>query len=627
VHQWSRVPKQWRLKVAETADSILLETSRFLSGSPRSLLFLDPVRVISVARLNEIPALFQQIEEALAAGFYVAGFVGYECGYHFQSLEDVAWAPSELPLAWFGVYREPSVHHHTRRSEEGGIPQPLLDDSVHLFDLSSERQFLTIPEELYCAKIERIQEYIRAGETYQVNFTDCVDARTSSSVLDAFTTLSQRQPVSYGAFLNVNGNHILSFSPELFFHIDDGRILTRPMKGTMPRGLDSIDDGEAASQLQHDEKNRAEHVMIVDLLRNDLGRICTMGSVQVEDLFTVEKYSTLFQMTSTISGTLRPGLRYYDVFRSMFPSGSITGAPKIRTMKIIRELEQRPRGVYTGAIGFIAPDRSSIFNFAIRTLIVKDRQVRMGVGGGIVADSHPLDEYKECQLKANFLTRTQPTFQLIETMLWDGRFSLLSMHLDRMESSASYFDFPFDRDVITAQLLARSNCFPAGAVYRVRLMLDATGDVTITAAAYVHDSLTASLRLSPERISSRDVFLRHKTTHRDRYDRLHAEARAAGFDEILFLNEREEVAEGAISNIFIQHEGKLFTPPLSSGVLPGVFRRHLLESDASAEERVLRLQDLESAESIFLCNAVRGIRRVNSLFLHPMLRTLEAAAL
>jgi para-aminobenzoate synthetase / 4-amino-4-deoxychorismate lyase len=392
------------------------------------------------------------------------------------------------------------------------------------------------------------------------------------------------------------------------------------MKGTMMRGRDSAEDAEAALRLQNDEKNRAEHVMIVDLLRNDLGRICAMGSVHVEDIFSVEKYRTLFQMTSTISGTLRRGVGYYDIFRSMFPSGSITGAPKIRTMQIIRELEQKAREVYTGAIGFISPDRTSIFNVAIRTLVLKGDRARMGVGGGIVADSHPSDEYQECLLKASFLVRSQPSFQLVETMLWDHRFAFLTMHLDRMESSASYFDFPFDRASITSQLLEQANRFPAGERYRVRLLLDSAGKITVTSTTLLREGAMAYVRLSSERTSSEDVFLRHKTTCRDRYERLHAEARADGFDEILFLNEKEEVTEGAISNLFILSEGRLFTPPLSSGLLPGVFRRHLLEIDATAEERVLTVQDLESADGVFLCNAVRGMRQVAFLSLDVSLR-------
>jgi para-aminobenzoate synthetase/4-amino-4-deoxychorismate lyase len=340
-----------------------------------------------------------------------------------------------------------------------------------------------------------------------------------------------------------------------------------------------------------------------------------MGSVTVEELFSVEKYRTLFQMTSTVTGTLRPALGYYDIFKSMFPSGSITGAPKMRTMEIIRELEATPRGIYTGAIGFIAPNRSATFNVAIRTLVLQDGRARMGVGGGIVADSSPAEEYRECLLKTSFLHLRPLDFQLFETMLWDQSFAFLSMHLDRMESSASYFEFPLDRPAIAGELLERAKQFPVGARYRVKLLLDSAGLTAIHTSAFEPEPPTGHVLLCPERTSSKEVFLRHKTTRRDRYDLLYAEARAAGMDEVIFMNEKEEVTEGAISNVFIRREGRLITPPLSSGVLPGVFRRHLLATEPTAEEGVLRLHDLQSADEVLLCNSVRGIRQVKSLWL------------
>jgi para-aminobenzoate synthetase / 4-amino-4-deoxychorismate lyase len=338
-----------------------------------------------------------------------------------------------------------------------------------------------------------------------------------------------------------------------------------------------------------------------------------MGSVRVEDIFSVEKYETLLQMTSTVTGTLRRGLSYYEIFKAMFPSGSITGAPKIRTMQIIHELEQLPRGIYTGAIGHISPDGSSTFNVAIRTLVLKDGEARMGVGGGIVADSVPSDEYRECLLKTEFLVRATRNFQLIETILWDGDFSLLAMHLDRLESSADYFSFSCDRVAITAQLIEASNLFQPEQHYRVRLLLNATGNATVTATKFTLDVPTGLIRLSPHGTSSKDVFLRHKTTQRNLYETQYAEARTNGFDDTIFLNERDEITEGAISNIFIRRTGRLLTPPLSSGVLPGVFRRHLLETTAGADEHVLKLADLESADAIFLCNSVRGLWQVKLL--------------
>jgi para-aminobenzoate synthetase/4-amino-4-deoxychorismate lyase len=353
--------------------------------------------------------------------------------------------------------------------------------------------------------------------------------------------------------------------------------------------------------------------MIVDLLRNDLGRICATGSIQVDGLFAVERYKTLLQMTSTVSGTLRSKISYYDIFRSLFPSGSVTGAPKIRTMEIIRELERTPRGVYTGAIGFISPHGTSIFNVAIRTLVMKDGRARMGVGGGIVADSEPSDEYRECLLKAAFLTRPRNDFQLIETMLWEKDFFLLSMHLERLESSAGYFNFAFNRQAVLSRLYELSNSFAAGKSYRVRLLLRSDGNFTVENSELHEEPCTISVQLSPERTSSTDVFMRHKTTQREIYNRGYTEAGAAGFDEVIFQNERGEVTEGAISNVFIKKSGKLLTPPLTCGVLPGVFRRHLLKTDPSVEEGIVTVEDLKTADAVFLCNSVRGLREVKSI--------------
>jgi len=610
---WHPLPKQLHALVAARPDSVLLQTSRFDASNKRSFLFLDPVQTIRVDTLDEIPNLFRRIEQELADGFYAAGFLSYECGYHFERFKDAVPPSRSLPLAWFGIYPTPLVFDHETGRFDGDSPPSLSEYSAPSISIPfADNIALDIPEDDYSEKIERIKEYILSGETYQVNFTNKVSVTTKVDPGTAFANLLRQQPVAYSAFLNVAGHHILSLSPELFFRVEQGRIITRPMKGTMDRGLDATEDTQAAIRLQNDEKNHCEHVMIVDLLRNDLGRVCTMGSVQVNDIFSIEKYETLLQMTSTVSGTLRPGLTYYDIFKGMFPSGSITGAPKIRTMQIIRELEKTPRGVYTGSIGYMSPDGSSTFNVAIRTIDLCESHAHMGVGGGIVADSNPHDEYNECLLKAEFLVRSRPDFQLIETMLWDGELRRLSMHLDRMEASASYFNLYFDRAAITSQLLALSTLFEPEDLYRVRLLLDERGDSSIQHSKHAPNAPNTVGRaiLSSVRTSSKDFFLRHKTTHRELYQSELMRCRAEGFDEVIFLNEREEVTEGAISNIFIRKEGELLTPPLSSGVLPGIFRRHLLETDRSAKEMILTMQDLESAEAIYLCNSLRGMREI-----------------
>ena len=472
---------------------------------------------------------------------------------------------------------------------------------------------LMISVEDYKSRIERIKKLIAAGDTYQVNFTDKISLQTAIPPAVVFETLSQHQPVSYGAFVHAADLHILSLSPELFFRTEQGTIVTRPRKGTMPRGLDTQEDVQASQRLQSDEKNRSEHVMIVDLIRNDLGRICTMGSVTVKDIFSIERYETLLQMTSTISGKLQPELTYSDIFHRIFPSGSITGAPKIRTMQIIRQLEEHPRGIYTGAIGFIAPNGISAFNVAIRTLLMKDGIAEMGVGGGIVADSTATEEYNECILKAAFLTRERHDFQLLETLLWNKGFYLLSMHLDRLKSSAEYFNFNFDPAAIESKLAASAKLLAPENPYRVRIVMNTSGEVTVTSSPLSSTQNFAHVRLSSERTHSHDVFLRHKTTWRELYEREYASALAGGFDEVIFINERGEITEGAISNIFVQSKRKLLTPPVRSGVLPGIYRRHLLQTLANAEECVLRVEDLATADAVFLCNSVRGIHKVKML--------------
>jgi para-aminobenzoate synthetase / 4-amino-4-deoxychorismate lyase len=620
--QWVRLPKHAPHTVAASPGSILLETSRFDLANQHSYLFFNPVRIIVANELDEIPEVFSRVEAALGKGFHAAGFFSYECGYHFEPHAGAGSSAQGLPLAWFGIYEKPLIFDHAL----GRFEDPLEDRASERFqgadvllpkdepvDRVTGPLALGMTQDDYCAAIVKIKEYIAAGETYQVNFTDGVSFPTPASAAETFQALSRQQPVAYSAFMNVAGHHILSFSPELFFRVDEGKIVTRPMKGTMPRGLDAAEDALSALRLKNDAKNRSEHVMIVDLLRNDLGRICTMGSVRVDNLFSVERYETLLQMTSTISGVLRPGVKYYDIFRSMFPSGSVTGAPKIRTMQIVRALERRPRGIYTGAIGFLSPQGSSIFNVAIRTLVMKNGSAYMGVGGGIVADSDPNDEHRECLLKASFLTRSRPDFQLIETILWEREFSFLSLHLDRLQSSAFYFNFVFDREAVLARLSVLPDSFRDGEQYRIRLLLHANGELTVRSFKLQAERSTGHVKVSPQCTSPADLFLRHKTTRREFYDRQYAEARAAGFDEVLFTNEKGEITEGAISNLFIERSGKMLTPPLACGVLPGIFRQHLLKTCAAAEERILTISDLEDADAVFLCNSVRGLREVKTL--------------
>lgn len=605
---WAPFPEEHYALTAE-AGTVLLETSQFDRENYCSYLFRRPIEVLSIQALGQVPALFHRVEQALARGYFLAGFIGYECGYHFEA----AAAPprltdSGLPLAWLGVYEAPQVFDHRSGSFVGRVPPApprSQGDKCEVRDAG-----LGIARADYCATIERIREYIAAGDIYQVNFTDDIHFRFSGSLQALFHGLRQAQKVCWGAILNLGEAQILSLSPELFFRVRQGHIVTRPMKGTARRGRFTEEDHRMAAWLHNDLKNRSENVMIVDLLRSDLGRIAEVGSVKVEEMFAVERYETLLQMTSTVAAELPPGTRYYDIFRALFPSGSVTGAPKVRAMQIIHQLERRPRGVYTGAIGCFSPGGQAVFNVAIRTVVLQGGQGRMGVGGGIVWDSLPQQEYEECELKAEFLSRREEEFLLVETMLWDGGFPLLDLHLDRLQASAEYFGFAFDPEEFRCALQAQACNLHAGILYKIRAVLDPAGEVRVESAPLEPGPGSGRILLSPHRTSSRDRFLFHKTTHRALYDHGFAEAQGQGLDDAIFLNERGEVTEGAISNLFVEMGCRLYTPPVECGLLPGVYRRHVLATDPRAEERVLRLEDLRSADALYICNAVRGMRKV-----------------
>jgi para-aminobenzoate synthetase/4-amino-4-deoxychorismate lyase len=564
-------------------------------------------------------------------------------------------APNDgAPLAWFGIYERSYAFNHTTGKFEGG--EPLERERFHgrlpnaeAANRAQEPEIaaeFALNEAEYAQRIAQIHEWIRAGDVYQLNFTAPLKFEAPGSAAALYARLRARQPVDYSAFLHCEpGRRILSFSPELFFRIDDDgatrRIVTRPMKGTARRGRTTREDREIAEWLANDPKNRSENVMIVDLVRNDLGRVAQTGSVKVEGLFAVERYPTLWQMTSTVSAELRPEAGFHDVFRALFPCGSVTGAPKVRATQLIAELEDGPRGVYTGAIGFFSP-RQTIFNVAIRTLELNGTRGTMGAGSGVVIDSDAAEEFRECLLKARFLIEpahrgsnqisenvnivSQPgRFFLIETMLWEGGYPLLEVHLDRLEDSAAYFDFACDRAAVRAALEDHARPFAdrkfanAGppSPRKVRLHFDAEANVQIGSEVLPtpgDPNRIGRVRIAAERTDPADRMLYHKTTHRRLYNRAFEQAVRDGFDDVLFLNLRGGVTEGAISNVFAVKDGRWFTPPIECGLLAGVYRRHLLETRPEIEERVLSLEDLRSADAIYLCNAVRGLRRVEVIW-------------
>lgn len=600
------IPEAWPKIVASKPGSVLLKTARPDAENHTSYLFANPVQVLTAEAPDEIPAVFKSIEKTLEEGCYAAGFISYEAGYHFEPAAlrgSGRAADCDLPLVWFGVYREPLIcHEDTRATRDNSLPD---EESALRTDL-----IIGISQSDYTDAIEKIRRYIAAGDFYQANFTIPMRLNWRGNAARLFERLMQNQPVAYGALIHTGKTQILSASPELFFRKNGSEIVVRPMKGTAARGRDLREDDHHAAWLAADAKNCAENVMIVDLLRNDLGRICTTGSVRVTDLFAVERYPDLLQMTSTIRGALRPDTSYYDIFRSLFPCGSITGAPKIRTMQVIRELEQAPRGIGCGAIGYFSPRGEACFSVAIRTATLHGGELRMRVGSGVTHDSVAASEYAECVLKSQFLQRAPKRFELIETLLWEGAYFLLELHLERMADSAAYFDFQCNAAEALAQLDRYAAGFPAGTRQRVRMLLARNGAITLTSQPMGDSARSVTVMCATERVDSGDPFLRHKTTQRAAYDRALADAQAKGFDDALFVNERGEVTECAIHNVMLVKHGRWRTPHVDCGVLPGVYRRYLLEKHPEVQEGVLTLDDLREADRVYLFNSVRGLRRV-----------------
>jgi para-aminobenzoate synthetase/4-amino-4-deoxychorismate lyase len=476
--------------------------------------------------------------------------------------------------------------------------------------LIGEWQSTLSPSAYYCA-VQRIRDYIEAGDVYQVNYSFRLQTTTRSdysTLLSLFCQLYDAQPVPYAAYIDTGEQVILSLSPELFFALDGERIVSRPMKGTAPRGVTLEDDLKQALALRCSEKNRAENLMIVDMVRNDLGRIAAVGTVRVPKLFEVERYATLWQMTSTVEAQTCASLP--EIFRALFPAASITGAPKIRATQIIHALENTPRGIYTGAIGVVSPDRQAQFNVAIRTLCYDraTQQLEYGVGSGVIWDSEHQAEYQECLTKAQVLLRPRPEFELLETLLWRaGRgYFLLEKHLQRLQRSAEYFGFAFDEATVRRLLRdapRQHTTIEALRVARCRLLLNRRGEARVEMSPLEPKPKIWRVALAPEPIDLSDVFLYHKTTHRTVYER--ARAACPEYDDVILWNPRGEITESTIANVVARLEGKLYTPPVACGLLGGVYRQHLLER-GKMQERIITIEELLKAEAVYLVNSVRG---------------------
>ncbi len=556
---------------------VLLDDAR---GDGETWLYAQPIEIVETREPTEIRACLERLR-----GRHAAGFLSYEAGLALEGrLAPLAEVPSPdaPPLLWFGIFGraetvDPAAFLPDGAGAWAGMPRPL------------------IAQDAYRAAIDAVLEHIAAGDIYQANLTFQAEARIAGDPRALYAAIRKRARAGHGGIIFTGEHWLLSFSPELFFTCEGGHVVTRPMKGTAPAGSDP-------AALRDDPKQRAENLMIVDLLRNDLSRLAKPGTVKVPEMFAVETYPTVLQMTSTVTAELEEGVGPVDLLAAIHPCGSVTGAPKIRAMEIIHALEKGTRGVYTGAIGRLAPDGAAAFNVAIRTLVIRDGEThgRLGLGSGIVADSESGPEWRECLTKGEFLATTR-RFDLIETMAFDPHAGIaeLDRHLARLKRSAAALDFPFDRHEARNELQAAT--FRAGASV-VRLLLSPSGAMAIelralpSAPAGPVRVTIADLPVAPE-----DFRLRHKTSDRAFYD----EARvAAEMFEVLFRDSAGFLTEGSFTSVFVERDGALLTPPSSRGLLPGVLRERLIE-EGRAHESDLTEADL--AGGFLIGNAVRGL--------------------
>jgi para-aminobenzoate synthetase / 4-amino-4-deoxychorismate lyase len=562
----------------------------------------DAVTAHSAADVRPALAMLRQ---GVKQGLYAAGWMGFEASYALEAKLTHHITSGEL--LWFGLFK-----HRQRLSPlevetmwRAGAATP---QSARIKSVTPQWSVAD-----YARRMERVHEYILAGDIYQANLTFAADVQFEGTPLELYRHYRSAQRVPYGALIYTGSRWILSFSPELFFNLEQGQLTAQPMKGTAPRHCLPLQDAKVAKNLQQDDKNRAENLMIVDLLRNDLSRVSVPGSVNVSSLFDIISYPTVHQMVSTITAQCAPQLDAIDVLQALFPCGSVTGAPKVRAMEIIKTLEARPRSAYCGAIGQITPEGDANFNVAIRTLdITGSNTATLGLGSGVVSDSEADDEYHECLLKGKFLTQTVPPFDLIETMIWRPEIGWYAWdaHMARLQNSAKFWSFPLHLPRLQQEAMQASANWKNAV--RVRLVVSRFGATSWQWTEAPTVSMSNSfVVVSPNQMRSDNIFLYHKTSYRAFYDderkRLQRET---GCFDCLFLNERNEVTEGSFTTIFIRSGSQLLTPASSCGLLSGILRQSLLDS-GEAQEDILTLEDVRKADTLLVGNSVRGLVKVD----------------
>ncbi len=561
--------------------------------------FRAPERVLIAHRVAELPALWAGMDAAQDAGLHVAGVVAYEAaGGVDAALQTQAPAQHEHPLAWFGVYRD-VVSMPT-------LPLPDVAASRDEEQATVAGWQADTDQATYAEALRRIRAYIAAGDTYQVNYTIRLRRPFCGDPYHMFLHLQAAQQARCGLYADLGDVVVCSASPELFFEIADGCITARPMKGTAPRGMTEAEDERVAAALSESRKNRSENVMIVDMIRNDLGRIAEPGSVVPAPLFTVERYPTVHQMVSRVRARLRSGVSFGALMQALFPCASITGAPKVRTMQIISELEASPRGYYTGMGGYRLASGAARFQVLIRTVTIDrcKQQAEYGTGGGIVWDSVAEQEYEECLAKAAILGYKQPRFALLETIRYHPQegFAYLAQHVERAASSARYFGYPFDAGQMQ-QALDKAVVAVMEPV-RVRWLLERDGTMRVETHVLGEMDVHAPVGLARRgSVRSDDVFLYHKTTHRVVYEK--ALQHFPGCRDVILVNEQGAVTESCYANVVVARKGQLLTPAVACGLLDGTLRRGLVQEGQLAEATIC-VEDLLQADRVWLINSVRG---------------------
>ncbi len=593
--------------VEENINSAFFYTPNIYHGG-KSYFFKKPYEILKGKTKSEIEIILNQVDEiSQDPNFIGFGMLPYEIGYYFQ--------PKEIKKSYFNKEALSFLFYKKEDVEIINSDELKFHDAEKYFKLTAgiKNLKLDIAKNEYVEKIDKIKKYIAEGDTYQINFTTKAKFKFEGKLTSLFLNGIFNQSAGYSVFINYGNNFILSFSPELFFKTDYKTIKSKPMKGTLKRKGNPFEDKKLGASLSYDEKNLAENVMIVDLMRNDIGRIAVINSVNVSNLYEVEKYETLYQLTSTVTGKLKEN-KLSEIFKNLFPSGSITGAPKIRSMQIIAELEKSPRNLYTGSIGIITNEKA-VFNIPIRTISInkKTKNGKLGLGSGIVWDSDAEKEYEEVLLKGKFITAFHKYFELLETILFEeDKYFLLEYHLKRLKTSAEYFLFKFPEEEIRVELEKTKYNFNKNAKYKIRLLLNKWGNIKINYEVITSTIANVKILISKKKRCDDSKFLYHKTSYRP-WDKELTKAKKYGFDEVLFINENNELLEGAITNLIIEKNSKLFTPPTDFEILNGCYRQYLLDQNL-CKEKYLILQDLKTADKVYLCNSIKRKIIVNEIW-------------